>query len=519
MPAQKNQTSAPATKPAAAEGKTKTKASAKQKVPAPSHTIMTLEEKKAPKYLDRLYIPGMSENVKGYDAGVPKWLFESGMTIQVDKGWAAAPGDVITVGKLLDDGTVSVLATKQLNPGEELNNAYFFAAEQKDLPDGPYALVYVVHYAGGTDYDRSYPLLTLVKTDLPAGDDNDGPTVPGHSGLKFSVSETVIVPGNASKGVTITLQPPPNTNPTDEVDLHWGSVIKTQNIAGALKPTVILVTYADLLEAGDSDLRYVWLEVRDLVGNVSTPGSASVEVSVNLGQHLTDGPVIVNGGPPGYIDLEVVGENPLELQVRTPSSVGGVGDIYDVMFRIYPPKGGVKIIHKFVEIRRGDQVYSVFIDYLDVRMAAEGRVETSFVLRKSGPPYEVYSKKTAAEVRGSVVRLEPPDLEGYPDAHISNDPAHVIARCRSYAWRQPTDEILWIFRLVKGLNEVILHTETQIVGQSWPVGAPVKQVFYWEQLRQFKGYSFEFYYVISSSFTRARAIDLNESLRRILTIS
>lgn len=90
MPA-KNQTSAPATKPAAAEGKTKTKASAKQKVPAPSHTIMTLEEKKAPKYLDRLYIPGMSENVKGYDAGVPKWLFESGMTIQVDKGWAAAP--------------------------------------------------------------------------------------------------------------------------------------------------------------------------------------------------------------------------------------------------------------------------------------------------------------------------------------------------------------------------------------------------------------------------------------------
>ena len=66
---------------------------------------------------------------------------------------------------------------------------------------------------------------------------------------------------------------------------------------------------------------------------------------------------------------------------------------------------------------------------------------------------------------------------------------------------------------------MILHTETQVVGQSWPVGAPVKQVFYWEQLRQFKGYSFEFYYVISSSFTRARAIDLNESLRRILTIS
>ena len=493
----------------------------KPKAATSANTLLTLgkpKKPKKPKNLDRLYIPGMTENVPAYDAGVPKWLFESGMTIQVDKNWDAKAGDIITVGKLINAETVEVLAVKQLVPGEEQRNSYFFSADQKYLRDGRYALVYVVHYGGGAEYDASYPLLTLVKTSLPAGDDHDQ-MEPGHSELRFSLSTTAVVPGNAAEGVTVSLLPYPNRNPNDQVILHWGSITLTKHVGGEVTPTVIHVTYQDIVEAGDSDRLNVWIEVVDLVGNISTPGSATAHVSVNLDMTKQDGPVIVNAGPLGYIDLEVLGEQPLELQMFTPPNVGVKGDVYDVMFRSYPPKGGVKVVHKFVAITTPGRPHSVFIDYLDVRAAAAGRVETSFVLRKSGPPFEVYSKKTTAEVRGSIVRLEAPHVEGYPEDYIADNPEHVIVSIPYYAWRQPSDKISLILRYVKSLNEVIVHMDTQEVGQSWPAGSPVKRVLYRAQLQPFKGYRPELYYVISTNFTLARAVDLNESLRRVLTIS
>jgi len=489
---------------------------------APSATendTLTLEKKDNPKRLDRLNVPGMVDHVDGEDAGIAAWLFESGLTLEVQRNWIASPGDVITVGYLIGETNVVILGTKILEPGEETRNSYFFAAQQKDLPDGRYALVYLVNYKGGADYDMSYPLLTLVKTDLPAGDDNNQ-VEPGHSELKVSLSEKVIVPGNATKGVVVTLQPYPNHHPKDTVILHWGNVIISQTAAGPLQPTVIDVTYQHLVDAGDSPNMAVWLEVIDLVGNISTPGSATIRVSVDLDANAPDGPVFSDAGPVGYIDLELVDEKPVELQMHTPANVGLKDEIYDVMIRIYPPKGGVKVIHKFVPITRPGRVHSTFIDYVDVRAAAEGHIEVSFVLRKSVPPFEVYSKKNTAEVRGYIARLEAPSVEGYPNDHIADDPAHVIVSIPYYAWRQATDQIAVILRYVRSLNDVILHIETKEVGLSWPAGAPVKRLIYREQLQQFKGYRPEFYYVIlATGFTRARAVNLNESLRRVLTIS
>lgn len=510
-------------KPASVKAKASLKTTAKPKSPAPpkkaatAKNLLKLKPNKNPKNLDRLYIPGMSEDVDGYDAGIPAWLFASGLTIQVDKNWDAKVNDVITVGKLIDSTTVEILAIKTLKPGDEALNHHFFAADQKDLPDGPHALVYVVHYQGGAQYDISYALETYVKTDFPAGDDKDQ-IEPGHSGLHFSVSETTITPGNAH-GVKVTVQPYENLNPTDRIILHWGHVIISQQVAGAIHPTVISVTYQDIVDGGDSDRHEVWFEAIDRVGNVSTPGSASVKVKVALDTSRLDGPVLVNAGPPGYVDLEVLEERSLEAQMFTPPTIGFKDDIYDVTCRFYPPKGGVKVVHKFVPITAPGRPYSVFFDYLDVRAAAEGRIDTSFVLRRGSAPFEIYSKKTTAQVKGSIVRLEAPFIEGYPTDHIGDNPEHVIASIPYYAWRQPTDKISLILRYVRSLNDVIVHIDTQVVGPSIPAGAPVRRVIDRAQLQMFKGYSPELYYVISTGFTKARAIDLNESLRRTITIS
>lgn len=495
----------------------KPKSAAATKKATTAKNLLKLKPKKNPKFLDRLYIPGMTEGIDGYDAGIPTWLFAFGMTIQVDKNWNAKPGDVITVGKRINSTTVEPLAIKKLEPGEETHNYYFFAVDQKDLPDGPHALVYAVNYQGGSNYDISYALVTYVKTDNPAGADDDQ-IEPGHSGLNFSVSETTITPGNAH-GVKVTVQPYKNLNPLDKIILHWGHVIITQQVAGAVNPTVINVTYQDIVDGGDSDRFQVWFEAIDIVGNVSTPGSASKFVNVALDTSRLDGPVLVNAGPLGYVDLEVLDERPLELQMFTPSSIGPKDSIYDVTCRFYPPKGGIKEVHKFVPITTPGRPYSAFFDYLDVRAAAEGRIDTSFVLRRGTAPFEIYSKKTTAQVKGSIVRLEAPFIEGYPTDHIGDNPEHVITSIPYYAWRQSTDKISLILRYVRALNDVIVHIDTQAVGSSIPAGAPVRRVIDRAQLQMFKGYSPELYYVISTGFTKARAIDLNESLRRKITIS
>jgi hypothetical protein len=487
-------------------------------VPDSKKKILKLKKKKNPKFLDRLYIPGMTQNVELYDAGLPRWLFDAGATIQVDKNWDAKPGDIITVGKLIAEDTVEILATKTLSPGEENNNHYFFAAQKKDLDDGSYSLVYVVNYVGGTDYDISYTLRTLVKTDLPAGKDNEQ-DIPGHSNLKFSLSETTIVPGNATKGVTATIQPYPNAHPNDVIILNWGSVIITQQIAGVLKPTEILVSYQDIIHAGDSARLLVWFFVLDLVGNASTPGSASKPVSVQLDMSKLDGPTPHEAGPDGYIDLERLNESPLKVRMFTSSTVGRKGDVYDVEFRAYPPKGGVIVRHKYVTIENPGRPHSAFFDYKDVRAAAEGRVTISFILRRTTAPFELYSQITNAEVMGSIAYLEAPHVDGYPNDHIHDNPEHVIVTIPYYAWRQPDDEITLILRYAKTHNDLIIESEIKKVGPSWPEGSPVKMLFYREKLQKFKGYRPELYYVISTTFTRARAIDLNESLRRPVMIS
>lgn len=500
------------------EAAAKTKTTMKSKAVAAMNNLVTLTPQDNPKNLDRLYIPGASESVDGHDAGVAKWLFKSGLTIVVYKNWNAQPGDIITFGILISSTTVEALAIKKLEPGEEAQDSYYFAVDQNDLPDGSYALVYLVHYQGGPDYDMSYALVTQIKTELPAGDDNDQ-IEDGHSELIFSLSETTLVPDNASEGVICTVQPYPNMHPKDQIILHWGSVIITQTVAGKDKPTDIEVTYSDIVQAGDSHRLLVWFEVTDQVGNIPTPSSANAYVSVLLDVTKEQGLAIVNAGPQGYIDLELVDEKPVEVQVITNENVGPNGSLYDVEFRAYPPNGGVLVQHAFVTITKAGQPHSVFIPYPTVLAAAEGRMAVSFVLRRTSlQPLTVYSVKLYTMVRGRVSRLESPFAENYLDDTIADDPAHIVVQIPYYGWRQPTDRILLILRYVRALNDVILFEEAKEVGIHWPENGPVKRLIYRKDLQKFKGYRPEFYYVILTNFTRARAINLHESLRRVLTV-
>ncbi|NIL18283.1 hypothetical protein [Pseudomonas sp. AN3A02] len=472
---------------------------------------------KQPKNLDRLIIPGMSQGVSGYDGGVPAWLLASGLTVQVDKNWAAVEGDIITVADISDPSNTKPLAIKKLQPGEQEQNRYFLTLHKADLPDGDIQLGYAVYYGGGKEYDVSSPLHVLIKTDIPAGDDSGFPPE-GHPALKFSLSTYEVFPPTAPLGVTATIEPYPNMHADDKLHLNWGQTRITQQVAGIGQPTEITVSHEQIIDAGDGYDLLVDFYVVDVVGNRSHRRSKYLKVLVSLDESTPDGPGIITDDPVGYIDLERLAGTDLKTGLFTDRNTGLVGDMYDFTFRAYPQLGGVIVYRAFEPVVQRGVPVNIYVPYGVVRAAAGGRIETRFILRKLQAPFEVPSKKTSAQVVGSIVRLDAPYFENYPDHVIDPIPDFAVMVVPWYEWRRPDDEITIIVRFVKSSNDTIVFAEPRVVGSSWPAGSPVKRLIYRKDLEQFAGYTPEVYYVYRASGVLASSADLNESLRQVVRI-
>lgn len=101
-----------------------------------------------PRQLPRLLIPGLTNQVDGYDGGIPAWLIAAGLSVRVDNTWVASIDDIVSIVSMPD---MTLLAIKQVAPGEEHHNSYFFSIPAEKLPDGEMRLGYVVNYKGSQD--------------------------------------------------------------------------------------------------------------------------------------------------------------------------------------------------------------------------------------------------------------------------------------------------------------------------------------------------------------------------------
>ncbi len=468
-----------------------------------------------PKQLDRVRIPGMTLNIPGYDGGVGDWLLTAGLTVVVDKNWLAAPGDEIIIVRM---PALEQLATFQLKDGDQTANYYFFSIERNKLPDGEVRLGYVVHYNGGGE-DASNTLSVLVKTDFPGGK-NTNPPLPGmgHSALKFTLSTTIVDPPDAIRGVTVTVKSYPSMHGSDKIHFSWGNLLVIQPVAGVGLDTVFTLTHAQLIEGGDGDDLLVGFFLVDWVGNVSTDRSADTTVQVNLDSTKLESPAIITNDPPGTIDIERLNNQDLPIEMYNSATVAPKGSLYDIDFRAYPPNGGVIVHRDFELVTTAGRPVQHNVPYGVVRAAAGGRVEIKYVLRKQNPPADLYSRTTSAKVFGSIIRLEAPYFDKFPNHIVFPIPNSAVVDIPWYPWRLPTDQHTVILRYVRGLNDVVVFSETQQVGPSWPDGAPVKRLIYRQDLERFAGYEPELYYVVESLLVQARAVDLNESLRQTVRI-
>lgn len=469
-----------------------------------------------PKQLPRLSIPGMTTSVDGYDGGIPAWLMVSGLTVQVDNTWHANAGDIISIVEMPE---MLVLAAKQVQEGEVRNNSYFFSIPADKLPDGERRLGYVVNYKGSpSDYEASYPLSVLIKTDLPAGEDNE-PIESGHSALKFTLQTLEVYPPDATKGVGVIIEPYPNMHPGDLIHFDWGGLKIVQPVAGVGQPTSLVINHAQITQAGNSDGLLVGFYIVDIVGNASTPRSRDTRVLVALDDSQLDGPFIQSDDRPGYIDIERLQGANLRVGMYTPATLGRTGDWYDITFKAHPPLGDTVVHRRIEKITRAGSAIFHEVPYSIVRAAAGGRVEISHELIRADDLVNQPTKKTFAQVLGSVVRLQAPYFEKYPDDLVWIEKSLVVV-IPWYDWRKPTDNLTLILRFVKSRNEIILYSVTRPVGTFWANGQPIQWVINGPDIEQFAGYAPELYFVYESgsAAVRARSVDLNESERRRVQI-
>lgn len=468
-----------------------------------------------PKFLDTLRVPGMSPAFEGYDGGIALWLLTRGLTLTVDKNWPAKPGDKIQVLAIVG---MKVLAEKTLEPGEEDRNSFSFAISDSDLPDGDLILGYKVFYGGGPSNDLSYPLTLMVKRTLPAGEDKEH-TIPGHSALKFSISDTEIREIQAGRGVTLIFEPYPDMHRLDRIECQFGNLlIPSKQVAGVGLSTEIKINRDQIISIGNGTNRLVSFQVVDAVRNVSTPRSRNIPVLVDVGSANFAAPIFATQNFPGLIDLESLNGGPLHMQCFTYPWEGPLGYTYFVTYRGYPKQGGVVLHEEYIPIKAAGRPHDFFVPHDKVRAVAGGKVEISFILFQ-GLTIVGYSKIASAAVQDAIIRLLPPFFVRYTSHVVNPIPTGGAAvEIPWYAWRRPTDKIMLLMRyVVPGSHDLILYDDLFEVGQV-PENVPIRRLIEHEDLLRFNGTKPELYYVYEPENILARSTSLNESLRQEVQI-
>lgn len=471
---------------------------------------------KKPKFLDTLRVPGLSPPFKGYGGGIALWLLERGLTVSVDKNWAARPDDKIQILNIL---SMTVLAEKTLQPGEEVRNSFSFSIDGNDIPEGDLILGYKVLYEGGPSNDLSYPLPVRVKRTLPAGKDLDLIN-PGHSELKFVLSDTEIREIQAGRGVSVKFQPYPNMDELDYIECQFGSYFPPrQQVAGVGLETEIKLNRDQLIAVGNGSNRLVSWQVVDAVRNVSTPRSRNIPVLVDIGSANFAAPIFEQQNFPGLIDLESLNGRALHMQLFTYPWEGPVGYTYFATYRGYPKLGGVVLHEQYINIEAAGRPHDFFIPNEKVAAVAGGNVEVSYILL-DGLERMGYSKIASSEVQDRLIRLQPPFFVRYPNHVVDPVPsAGAAVEIPTYAWRKPTDKLLLLLRYpIPGSHDLILYDDLFTVGQVAD-GVPIRRLIPHEGLMKFNGLTPELYYVYEPENLQGRATSsIHESIRQEVQI-
>lgn len=295
--------------------------------------------------------------------------------------------------------------------------------------------------------DHSVPMRLGVNLDFPVGADPD-PQQSGHQGLTVRVPEDITIEGisnpRARQNVVIQVLPYPGMAAHDRLLLCWGDqkILRWIDPDEVGRSVSILVHYATILKARDSDALLVTLQVRGYTGNLMVPSarwSAGAYVHVYAQGDEMDSPVIEPmNNETREIILADLGELPVTAYVFASRDTFEVNDKLHFHWVMTDAQGRTLTHSETQPVHKVGQSYTFKLAHSRINTLGQGHVTAHYVLEKRDG--FLYSQSTSPTVKGPIHQSPAPRVIGASENGLLSSTAQAITVVLPWddRWHQET---------------------------------------------------------------------------------
>lgn len=281
--------------------------------------------------------------------------------------------------------------------------------------------------------DYSQPMRLGVNLDFPVGADPD-PQQSGHQGLSVQLPADIEIDGvsepRARQNIVIRVSPYSGMAAHDRLLLCWGNqkILRWVDPAEVGKTIDILVHYATILKARDSEGLLVTLQVRGYTGNLMIPSarwSAGAYVQVYAQGDTMESPVVV---PMNDLTREItladIADLPLAGYVFASRNVFETGDKLHFHWVMTDAQGRTFTHSETQTVHKVGQSYTFNLAHSQISKLGQGHLTTSYSLEKRDGV--LYSQSASATVVGPIHQRPAPKVFGVSEKGLLSSTGQAI---------------------------------------------------------------------------------------------
>ncbi|MGF6590004.1 hypothetical protein [Pseudomonas sp. 2835] len=379
--------------------------------------------------------------VSGHDAGVNLH------TLSIDPRGVLATvppfNDVVAGDELrvyMDADSTPVVAPLVLE-GYDLGRPLTLFLPSERFTPGAHTVRYAFS-RNNVEYGPSRGLSVLVKLDRPGGSE------PGHQGLVAAdVGVNPVTAEHLENGVQVQVYFYENRAVGDVIRLSWGGVMLSHTLVEAdlNQQVVFTVPGSVILQAGDSPNLVVTWEVHDIVHNTSQTWAPHVSVVVDTGHAQLPGVSVTGLDHEGYLNLEVLGSDDLQIQVQASAPAFATGDTVRLRFTGYIDSG-VPTVTELDQTIRGTlpQTLTFTIPNDKVWALASGLAVVGYTLVNAGGQQQ--SQRLSIGFIGQPKALTVPRVLQAPEGVLAYDIARATVMIPKYQGRTQGHQVTVVWQ-------------------------------------------------------------------------
>ncbi|QVM94228.1 hypothetical protein JYG36_13955 [Pseudomonas sp. SORT22] len=403
--------------------------------------------------------------VSGHDAGVNLYTLSidpRGVLATVPPFVDVVAGDELRV--YMDADSTPVVAPLVLE-GYDLGRPLTLFLPSERFTPGAHTVRYAFS-RNNVEYGPSRDLAILVKLDRPGGSE------PGHQGLVAAdVGVNPVTAEHLENGVQVQVYFYENRAVGDVIRLSWGGVMLSYTLVEAdlNQPVVFTVPGSVILQAGDSPNLVVTWEVHDIVHNTSQTWAPHVSVVVDTGHAQLPAVSVTGLDNEGYINLEVLGSDDLQIHVQASAPAFATGDTVRLRFTGYIDSG-VPTVTELDQTIRGTlpQTLTFTIPNDKAWALASGLAVVGYTLVNAGGQQQ--SQRLSIGFVGQPKALTVPRVHQAPEGVLAYDVARATVMIPKYQGRTQGHQVTVVWQGTQSDGRPTLYQVSRAVSHNEGAG-------------------------------------------------